>query len=154
MEEHAQKLFFSVTLHNIPEGLSVGFAFGAAFVSKSAAAIATALGLAIGMGIQNLPEGTAVSLPISLATGNKRKGFFYGVVSGAVEPIFAAIGFIFAAKLRIVQPWLLSFAAGTMLFVIIEELFPAAKQEEQSSVGVWGTMIGFALMMALDVCFA
>lgn len=151
-EERAGKLFFSVTIHNIPEGLAVGFAFGAAFVTGSLSACMAAFGLALGMGIQNLPEGAAVSLPMSISTGNKRKGFLYGMLSGAVEPLFAVIGFFFAAKLRATQPWLLSFAAGAMLFVIIEELLPATK--EADAVGVWWTMLGFVLMMILDVGLA
>ena len=150
----AKKLFISVTIHNIPEGLSVGFAFGAAYVAGSFTSCVAALGLAIGVGIQNFPEGAAVALPIRLASGNKRKGFFYGAFSGVVEPIFAIIGFYFATVLQSLQAWLLAFSAGTMVFVVLDSLLPELQKKDEKSGGVWWVMIGFALMMILDVVFA
>ena len=150
----ARKLFISVTIHNIPEGLSVGFAFGAAYVVGSLNSCVAALGLAIGIGIQNLPEGMAVALPIRLASGNKRKGFFYGAFSGVVEPIFAIVGFYFATVLQSLQTWLLAFSAGTMVFVLLDALLPEMQKKDGNSGGVWWVMVGFVLMMILDVAFA
>lgn len=145
------KLFIAITVHNIPEGLAVGFAFGAASLVGTPAAYLSALGLAIGIGVQNLPEGTAVSLPIKTMTGSKHKAFFYGMASGAVEPIFAVLGYFLASTLTIIQPWVLSFAAGAMIFVVTEELIPEAKLADHPHFGTWGVMLGFALMMILDV---
>lgn len=145
------KLFLAVTMHNIPEGLAVGFAFGAAAALGESAAYVSALGLAIGIGIQNLPEGAAVSLPMKSATGSKHKAFAFGAGSGAVEPIFALIGYFLAAYLTVLQPWLLSFAAGAMIFVVAEDLIPDSKLAERPHLGTWSVMIGFVLMMILDV---
>ena len=145
------KLFLAVTIHNIPEGLAVGFAFGAAAVSGDHGAYAAAFGLAVGMAIQNFPEGAAISLPMKHATGSKFKAFLYGSGSGAVEPVFAVIGYFLASNLTSAQPWLLSFAAGAMVFVVVEDLIPDARLSEHSHLGTWGAMIGFVLMMTLDV---
>lgn len=147
------KLFFAVTLHNIPEGLAVGFAFGVASVLGNTAAYFTALGLAFGIGIQNFPEGLAVSLPISAELKNKSKAFFYGVLSGVIEPVFAVIGYFTATYLNVLQPWLLSFSAGAMLFVVAEELIPNAKSEKSCLISACFVLLGFSLMMALDVAF-
>ncbi len=147
----AAKLFLAVTLHNIPEGIAVGFAFGAAHVSGLTSAYLSALGLAIGMGIQNFPEGAAVALPIKVETGSKIKGFLLGTFSGIVEPIFAAIGFFMAAHLRPLQPWLLSFSAGAMMFVVAEELIPEANANGSALPTAWGVMVGFVSMMILDM---
>ncbi len=145
------KLFLAVTIHNIPEGLAVGFAFGAAAALGESGAFVAALGLAIGMAIQNFPEGAAVSLPMREATGSRTKAFLYGTASGAVEPIFATAGYFLAANLSAAQPWFLAFAAGAMIFVVAEDLIPDSKLAEHPHLGAWGVMIGFALMMALDV---
>lgn len=145
------KLFLAVTLHNIPEGIAVGFALGAAHAIGRMAAYLSALGLAVGMGIQNFPEGAAVALPIKAETGSKTKGFLLGVCSGVVEPIFAALGFFLAAYLRPLQPWLLSFSAGAMMFVVAEELIPEANANGSAPVTALGLMLGFAFMMILDV---
>ena len=144
-------LFMAVTIHNIPEGLAVGFAFGAAALVGSNAAFISALGLAIGMAIQNFPEGVAVSLPLKNVTGSIVKAFLYGMGSGAVEPIFAVIGYFLATSLVAAQPWFLSFAAGAMIFVVIEDLIPDAHLSSHPHLGTWGAMIGFVVMMALDV---
>lgn len=145
------KLFLAVTIHNIPEGLAVGFAFGAAAALGEHGAFVSALGLAIGMAIQNFPEGAAISLPMKAATDSKGKAFLYGMGSGAVEPVFAAIGYFMAAYLTSAQPWLLAFAAGAMIFVVIEDLIPDAHLSEHSHLGTWGAMLGFVVMMTLDV---
>lgn len=145
------KLFLAVTIHNIPEGLAVGFAFGAAAAAGEYGAFISALGLAIGMAIQNFPEGAAVSLPMKEATGSRTKAFLYGMGSGAVEPVFAVAGYFLAANLSAAQPWFLAFAAGAMIFVVVEDLIPDAHLSEHPHFGTWGAMIGFAVMMALDV---
>lgn len=147
----SMKLFFAVTLHNIPEGLAVGFAFGAASVSGDSAAFISALGLAIGIGIQNFPEGAAISLPMRQVTGSRSKAFLFGMGSGVVEPISAIAGFFLASHLITLQPWLLAFSAGAMLFVVAEDLIPDARISENPHTGTWGFMIGFIIMMILDV---
>ncbi|MCR4726096.1 MAG: ZIP family metal transporter [Clostridia bacterium] len=147
------KMFLAVTIHNVPEGLAVGFAFGGAAVIGAREAFLSALGLAIGIAIQNFPEGAAVSLPLKNATGSNAKSFLFGMGSGAVEPIAAIIGYFLATSLSVAQPWLLAFAAGAMIFVVAEDLIPDAKLSEHSHLGTWGVMIGFAVMMALDVAF-
>lgn len=147
------KLFFAVTIHNIPEGLAVGFAFGAAASLGTEAAYLAALALAIGIAIQNFPEGTAVALPMRNATGSRAKAFAYGAFSGIVEPVFAVVGYFLAAALEAAQPWLLAFAAGAMIFVVAEDIIPDAKVEDHPHLGTWGVMAGFAVMMVLDVVF-
>ena len=145
------KMFLAVTIHNIPEGLAVGFAFGAAAASGERAAFAAALALAVGLAIQNFPEGAAVALPMKGATGSRAKAFFYGAGSGAVEPVFAVVGYFLAAALTSLQPWFLSFAAGAMIFVVAEDLIPDSHLAEHPHLGTWGVMFGFAVMMVLDV---
>ena len=145
------KLFLAVTIHNIPEGLTVGFAFGAAAALGEQGAFVAALGLAIGMALQNFPEGAAVALPLRAATGSRGKAFLCGAGSGLVEPIFAVVGYFLAANLVAAQPWFLAFAAGAMIFVVAEDLIPDSRLSEHSHLGTWGVMIGFAVMMALDV---
>ena len=147
----SSKLFVAVTLHNIPEGLAVGFAFGAASVAGTTAAYIAALGLAVGMGIQNFPEGAAVSMPIKGSSGSKLKGFLYGAASGIVEPIFALIGLFMVAYLQPLQPWLLSFSAGAMMFVVAEELIPEANAGGTVTSTAWGIILGFLAMMTLDI---
>ncbi len=145
------KLFLAVTLHNIPEGLAVGLAFGAALNVSGDAAIMSALGLAVGIGLQNFPEGAALSLPMKEETGSRKKGFLYGMLSGVVEPIAAVIGILLASHITTLMPWALAFAAGAMIFVVAEELIPESQCEKTSHVATWGLMIGFVLMMVLDV---
>lgn len=141
-----KKLFLSIMIHNIPEGLAVGVAFGSALLLGTRASYLSALALSIGIGLQNLPEGAAISLPLKNEYGNK-KAFLYGVGSGIVEPISAILGVILAMQVTYLMPWLLSFAAGSMIFVVIEELIP----ESRSKHGTWALMIGFVTMMFLDV---
>lgn len=147
-----RRLFLAVTLHNIPEGLAVGFAFGAAWASGATSMLITAAGIAIGIGIQNFPEGMAISLPLSMNT-KKGKAFFFGALSGVVEPIFAVIGVLLASQLSILQPWLLSAAAGAMIFVVVADLIPEIHNTypKVNAIGSWSVLIGFIIMMILDV---
>lgn len=144
------KMFIAITVHNIPEGLAVGFAFGGAAVIGTETAYISALGLAVGIAIQNFPEGAAVSLPLKRATKSSGNSFLLGVLSGAVEPVAAVIGYFLASVLSKAQPWFLAFAAGAMIFVVAEDLIPDAKTEN-THLGTWGVMVGFAVMMLLDV---
>ena len=145
------KMFVAITVHNIPEGLAVGFAFGSAYFNGNNSAIVSALCLSIGIGIQNFPEGAAISLPMQSEIKNKHKSFLLGVLSGVVEPIFATVGFFLATNIIVVQPWLLSFAAGAMLFVVAEELIPESQSQPNTHFGTWGIVFGFVVMMILDV---
>lgn len=145
------KTFIAITVHNVPEGLAVGFAFGGAALIGTTAAFLSALGLTMGIAIQNFPEGAAVSLPLKAATGKSLKSFLFGSLSGAVEPVAAVIGYYLASTLTVLQPWLLSFAAGAMVFVVAEDLIPDARYENSPHLGTWGVMAGFVIMMALDV---
>lgn len=157
LRSHLQKpakLFLAVTIHNIPEGLAVGFAFGAAAAGGEDGAFIAALGLAVGMAIQNFPEGAAVALPMKEATGSRVKAFLYGAGSGVVEPVFAVAGYFLASALTAAQPWLLAFAAGAMIFVVAEDLIPDSKLSEHPHLGAWGVMVGFAVMTTLDVGLA
>lgn len=147
----SSKLFFAITLHNIPEGLAVGLAFGNAIVFAETSLFYSALWLAIGIGVQNFPEGAAVSLPMRQQTNSKTKAFLYGAFSGAVEPVMACFGILLCKFLSPFMPWLLGFAAGAMLFVVAEELLPDAKNLHASKIGAWGFILGFLIMMILDV---
>lgn len=148
--EKGFKLFLAVTLHNIPEGLAVGFSFGAAYALQERSGYLSALLLSVGVAVQNFPEGAAVALPLKNVFKSKTKAFLYGAGSGIVEPVFALLGFFCAARLQALQPWLLSFSAGTMIFVVAEDMLPDLKGKELL-FGVCAFMLGFALMMALDV---
>ena len=143
------RFFLAVSLHNIPEGLAVGFAFGVASTAGHTIAYVTALGLALGIAVQNFPEGLAVALPMKRALNSRKRAFLWGVASGLPEPFFAVLGYFLVAWLQVLQPWLLAFAAGTMIFVSAEDLIPDTKT--QTHVGAWGVLIGFILMMTLDV---
>ena len=145
------KLFVAITIHNIPEGLAVGFAFGGALIANTLESYLSAFGLAIGIAIQNLPEGAAVSLPFKTILNSRLKSFLFGVFSGIVEPIAAILGYFLSASIISAQPWLLSFAAGAMFFVVINDLVPSAKLSSDSNICALGAMVGFVIMMALDV---
>ena len=145
----ARKLFLSMTLHNIPEGLSVGFALGVALSLSNSVAYMSALGLAFGVGLQNLPESLAVALPIKTVTGSKKKALLLTLVSSIIEPIFAVGGYFFAAHLEIVQPWLLAFAGGAMLYVIFDELLGECLTDS-SGFGSWMVLLGFTFMTLIE----
>ena len=134
----------AIALHNIPEGMAVGLAFALAADGES---LAGAFALALGIGVQNFPEGAAVALPVYQSGKSKRRAFWTGVLSGAVEPLFGALVVLAAAGIHALMPWLLSFAAGAMLYVVAEELLPRAGGRR----GTCGFLVGFLLMMILDV---
>lgn len=145
-------LVLAITLHNIPEGLAVGVAFGAVAAHLPSATIGGAIALAIGIGIQNFPEGTAVSMPLRREGMSKWKSFMMGQASGLVEPIAGVLGAIFVLKMRDVLPYALCFAAGAMIFVVVEELIPESQRDESHiDMVTMATMVGFAVMMILDV---
>ncbi len=144
-------LVFAVTLHNIPEGMAVGLSFGLALRQNNPALQAAAMALALGIGIQNIPEGTAVSLPLQQDGVPPVKAFLLACLSGAVEPIFAALAILLAFWVAPVMPWLLSFAAGAMIYVALEELIPQAHCGQKPRMGIVGAVAGFVLMMSLDV---
>lgn len=144
-------LVLAITMHNIPEGLAVGVTFGALAGNPSLGALAGAIVLAIGIGIQNFPEGAAVSIPLRREGMSRRKAFNYGQMSGIVEPIAGVIGALLVVWLTPILPYALSFAAGAMIFVVVEELIPEAQTGNETDLSTIGAMIGFALMMMLDV---
>ena len=144
-------LILAVTIHNIPEGMSVGVAFAGAAMEGSGITKAAALALAVGIAIQNFPEGAIISMPLCGDGIGKKRAFFYGVMSGVVEPIGGFITILIAGKISPILPYFLSFAAGAMLYVVVEELIPEAQNGEHSNIGTIGTAVGFALMMVLDV---
>lgn len=144
-------IVLAVTLHNIPEGLAVGLSFALAAQEGSNVTLAGAIALSIGMALQNFPEGAAISLPLKNEGLSNTKAFIYGALSGIVEPIAGVIGVILAISLVGVMPWLLSFAAGAMIYVVVEELIPEASVGEHSNIGTVGAMLGFVIMMVLDV---
>jgi len=144
-------LVSAITLHNIPEGLAVGVAFGAAAAGLDSATLAGAIALAIGIGIQNFPEGTAVSMPLRREGISRAKSFWYGQLSGIVEPMAGVAGAALVLIARPILPYALSFAAGAMIFVVVEELVPESQTGGHSHYATWGTIIGFAVMMTLDV---
>ena len=149
-------LVLAITLHNIPEGLAVGVAFGFAATlapgsAAATAAVGGAIALAIGIGIQNFPEGAAVSVPLRREGMSKRRAFSIGQFSGMVEPIAGVVGALLAISMRNILPFSLSFAAGAMIYVVVEELIPESQMMETTKIATIGAMIGFVVMMTLDV---
>ncbi|MGI6771981.1 MAG: ZIP family metal transporter [Acutalibacteraceae bacterium] len=143
-------LVLAVTLHNIPEGMAVGVVFAGFAAGNASISAAGAFALAVGIAIQNFPEGAIISMPL-LGTGiSKRKAFSYGVLSGVVEPLGALITIILTSFITPILPYILAFAAGAMIYVVVEELIPEAQSEEHSNIGTIGTAVGFTLMMILD----
>ena len=141
----------AVTLHNIPEGMAVGLSFALAAQHDDPAMFASAVALALGIGIQNFPEGAAISLPLRQEGFSAGKAFGLGCLSGVVEPVFGLSGVLLAFLIAPVMPWLLSFAAGAMIYVVVEEIIPEAHLGEHSHIGTLGVMAGFLIMMVLDV---
>ena len=144
-------MVFAVTLHNIPEGMAVGVAFAGALAGNAGITISAAIALAIGIAIQNFPEGAIISMPLKSEGMSKTKAFVYGTLSGAVEPVAAFITILLTSLVVQVLPYLLSFAAGAMIYVVVEELIPESQSGEHSNIGTIGVAIGFVLMMILDV---
>jgi len=144
-------LVLAITLHNIPEGLAVGVAFGALATNQDAGILAGATVLAIGIGLQNFPEGAAVSIPLRREGFSRLKSFFYGQMSGIVEPIAGVLGAFAVLMIKPMLPYALSFAAGAMIFVVVEELIPESQTGNETDLSTVGAMFGFATMMLLDV---
>ena len=144
-------LVLAITLHNFPEGLAVGVAFGAVGADLPTATLAGAIALAIGIGIQNFPEGAAVSFPLRREGMSRLKSFYYGQLSAVVEPVAGVIGALLVLTLRPILPYALAFAAGAMIFVVVEDIIPEAQMERNTDLATVGAMLGFAVMMALDV---
>ncbi len=144
-------MLMAITIHNIPEGMAVGVACAGALDGNTGVTMAGAMVLSIGIGIQNLPEGAIVSMPLYAAGASKRKSFFYGVMSGIVEPISAAFTILLAGLIVPLLPYLLAFAAGAMLHVVVEELIPDTQNGKHSKTGTIGAAAGFSVMMILDV---
>ncbi|GAB4520682.1 MAG: ZIP family metal transporter [Anaerolineae bacterium] len=149
--ERSVLLVAAITLHNIPEGLAVGVAFGAAGMGLEASSLASAVALAVGIGLQNFPEGIAVAMPLRREGMSRGKSFLYGQFSGMVEPFAGILGAVAVLAARPLLPYALSFAAGAMIFVVAEEVIPEAQQEGNHDLATFGVMIGFAVMMFLDV---
>ena len=144
-------LVLAITLHNIPEGMAIGVAFGAAGVGIPGATVAGAVALALGIGLQNFPEGLAISAPLRREGLSAAKSFWYGQLSAIVEPIGAVLGAAAVISMRQLLPYALAFAAGAMIYVVVEELIPEAEQGQNTDVATAGAMIGFTIMMVLDV---
>lgn len=144
-------LVLAITMHNIPEGLAIGVAFGAAALGLETATLAGATALAIGIGLQNFPEGIAVAMPLRREGVPRSQAFFYGQLSAVVEPVAAVLGAAAILIIRPLLPYALSFAAGAMIFVVVEEVIPESQRNGNNDLATMGAMLGFALMMLLDV---
>lgn len=145
------KLVFAVTLHNIPEGMAVGVSLAAALEHNAYITMAGAIALSIGIAIQNFPEGAIVSMPLRSAGNSRKRSFVIGTLSGAVEPVAAVVTMLLASVVVPILPYLLAFAAGAMIYVVVEELIPETQEGDHSNFGTLGFAVGFALMMVLDV---
>jgi ZIP family zinc transporter len=144
-------LVLAITLHNLPEGLAIGFAFGAVAADLPSATLTGAIALAIGIGIQNFPEGTSISVPLRREGFSRLRSFWYGQLSAVVEPIAAVIGASAVLLMRELLPYALAFAAGAMIFVVVEELIPESQLGKNTDIATLGAMLGFTIMMVLDV---
>jgi len=144
-------LVLAVTLHNLPEGMAVGVTLAGALLEDTGITLAGALVLSLGIAIQNFPEGAIISMPLRGAGASRGKAFLYGVLSGVVEPIGSVVTIILAAQVVPVLPYLLAFAAGAMIYVVVEELIPESQSGEHTNIGTVGVAIGFGLMMVLDI---
>ena len=144
-------LVTSISIHNIPEGMAVGVAFGSLAYNLAGATPIAAVLLALGIGLQNFPEGTAVSVPLRREGLSRKKAFFFGQLSGIVEPISGVLGALLVLKVRTLLPFLLAFAAGAMIYVVVEELIPESQTNKRKELMALFTLIGFSIMMILDV---
>ena len=144
-------MILAVTLHNIPEGMAVGVAFAGALIGNVGITLSGAIALAIGIGIQNFPEGAIISMPLKNAGKSKFRSFVYGTLSGVVEPIASVITILLTSFVVPILPYFLSFAAGAMIYVVVEELIPEAQEGDHSNLGTIGVALGFIIMMILDV---
>ena len=144
-------IIFSITLHNIPEGLAIGVAFGSLKYNIPGATLLSAISLAIGIGIQNFPEGSAISLPLRREGCSRLKSFLLGTLSGIVEPVAAILGALLVLKVRYILPFFLSFAAGAMIYVVVKELIPESQENESKDLMTIFTIVGFVIMMILDI---
>ncbi len=144
-------LALAVALHNLPEGMAVGVAFAGAMMDGTGMTLAAALALAIGIAIQNFPEGAIISMPLRNAGASRPKAFWYGVLSGVVEPIGAVVTILLAEQIVPILPYFLAFAAGAMIYVVTEELIPEAQEGKHTNIGTIGVAVGFVMMMVLDV---
>ncbi|MCM8785811.1 MAG: ZIP family metal transporter [Candidatus Omnitrophica bacterium] len=144
-------LVFAITLHNIPEGLAIGVSFGSLKYNNTFENFLNSLSLTIGIGIQNFPEGLAVSLPLSTSGISKLKSFILGQLSGLIEPLFALVGAFFVSYFSKILPYALSFAAGAMIYVIIEEVIPETQKEGNIDISTFSFIIGFVIMTILDI---
>lgn len=149
--KNSTMMVLAVTLHNIPEGMAVGVVFAGVLAQNTGITLAGAVALAIGIAIQNFPEGAIVSMPLKSEGVSKPKAFLYGTLSGIVEPISALITILLTSTILPILPYILSFAAGAMIYVVVEELIPEAQEGEHSNIGTIGVAIGFVIMMILDV---
>lgn len=149
--EKSTMLLFAVTLHNIPEGMAVGVVFAGVLAGNTGISLAAALALSIGIALQNFPEGAIISLPLRANGFSRKRAFVYGTLSGVVEPVAALATILLTGIMTPILPYLLCFAAGAMIYVVVEELIPEAQQGEHSNIGTIGTALGFALMMVLDI---
>lgn len=150
-KKRVMMLISSITMHNIPEGLAVGIAFGSISYGLEGATIISACLLALGIGLQNFPEGSAVSIPLLREGYSRKKAFLYGSLSAIVEPISGVIGALLVLKIRLLLPFLLAFAAGAMIYVVVEELIPESQTNKRKELMALFTLIGFSIMMILDV---
>lgn len=144
-------LVLAVTLHNLPEGMAVGVTFAGALLGNAGITMAGAFTLAVGIAIQNFPEGAIISMPLRSQGMSKGKAFLYGVLSGVVEPVGSVLTILLTARVEEILPYLLAFAAGAMIYVVVEELIPESQAGEHTKLGTAGVAVGFVLMMALDV---
>ena len=149
--KNSTMMVLAVTIHNIPEGMSVGVVFAGILSQNISISLAGAFALSIGIAIQNFPEGAIISMPLKGEGLSKGKSFLYGALSGIVEPIAAIITILIASVIEPILPYLLSFAAGAMIYVVVEELIPELQEGEHSNIGTIGVAIGFVIMMILDV---
>ena len=149
--KNATMLVLSVTLHNIPEGMAIGVVFAGVLSQNAELSFMGAIALSIGMAIQNFPEGAVISMPLKSEGVSKPKAFLYGMLSGIVEPIAAIITIMFTNTVSQILPYILSFAAGAMIYVVVEELIPESQEGEHSNIGTIGVALGFVIMMILDI---